>query len=495
MKQTEYISSAKLWFCKGLSGVLFFLAVFALLFIAGAVSCSGPGNPNGPNPDNPDDPDNPGNHGQQLEGIAVTTQPTKSEYEVGEALNTAGMVVTANYSDGTKAPVTDYTLSVFDSSTPGIKSITVTYNEKTAGFDVTVLVPWNGPLSRNATRLLNYLTDMYGEKMISGQADTAWSSNSQNDMIARVFADTGKYPALKGFDFINIGREQANEAIEWWDGKNRMNGGSATQLIPGRPDIHGIVTFCWHWRTGANNDFYANNSSFRIPMSGGQLDKTSAAFATIKSDLDKVAALLLLLKNRDIPVLWRPLHEAGGDATSVNGQGWFWWGAGQTNDTTRAAACVALWEYMYDYFTNEKGLNNLIWVWNGQRTTWFPNRDTVHIISYDVYTHNSSSVPADITNNQHPIFQTRFESTRNTPPNKDLMVALTENGVMPDPVWSKQNNILWSWFMTWNDGTAANESFWTGESHNTQANKTYIYNHDLVITLDELPDLTKYRLE
>ena len=431
MKRTENNCSAKLRFCKKLSGVLFFLAVLALLFAAGAVSCSGPDNTNpDPGTDNPgSDPDdsNPGGD-------------------------------------------------------PG----------KTAG-----------AFSPNTQRLMNYLTDMYGTKIISGQMDTAWTENNTMDMIARVFADTGKYPAIKGFDFIDLprswsgyGRNQVDEAIEWWEGKNNN-----TKLLPGQPDIHGIVTFCWHWRTGSALDFYADKTDFRIPMSNGQLDTSGAAFQTIKSDLDKVAALLKLLKDKDIPVLWRPLHEAGGDNSYPNSAGWFWWGAGGAENAqgnaARAAAYVALWDYMYDYLTNEKELDNLIWVWNGQKATWFPNPATVHIISYDAYTNSNTEATAQDYKAQ--IFNTRFTTTRNTPPAKNLMVALSENGAIPDPEWSKTNNILWSWFMTWNDSnsstTANKNNFWIGEYHNTAEHKQYVYDHELVITLDELPDLTKYRLE
>ena len=74
-----------------------------------------------------------------LTGIAVTTQPTKTEYYIGETLVTAGMVVTATYSDGTTEAVTAYTTSGFDSSTAGDKTITVTYQSKTTTFKVTVI--------------------------------------------------------------------------------------------------------------------------------------------------------------------------------------------------------------------------------------------------------------------------------------------------------------------------------------------------------------------
>ncbi|MDR0301084.1 MAG: bacterial Ig-like domain-containing protein [Treponema sp.] len=70
--------------------------------------------------------------------IAVTTQPTKTVYDIGEALDTTGMVVTATYSDKTTAVVTGWTTSGFSSSTEGTKTITVSYSGKTTTFTVTV---------------------------------------------------------------------------------------------------------------------------------------------------------------------------------------------------------------------------------------------------------------------------------------------------------------------------------------------------------------------
>jgi mannan endo-1,4-beta-mannosidase len=219
-------------------------------------------------------------------------------------------------------------------------------------------------------------------------------------------------------------------------------------------------------------------------MKDGKLDtsNSNAAFQTIKSDLDKVAALLQLLKDRDIPVLWRPLHEASG--------GWFWWGA------TGARPYKALWEYMYNYLTNVKKLNNLIWVWNGQSYDWYPNANTVDIVGYDYYTDARTAESAQNYSSQ----QRTFDTTLRMVPETNRMVALTENGAIPNPDLCKADDAMWPWFLTWNDarntvGETHRDNFWTGEYHNTQSHKTHVYNHALVITLDELPDLTAYRLE
>jgi hypothetical protein len=70
--------------------------------------------------------------------ITVTTPPDKTAYTVGEPLSTAGMVVTATYSDGSTEAVTGYSISGYDAGTIGQKTVTVTYEGKTAAFTVTI---------------------------------------------------------------------------------------------------------------------------------------------------------------------------------------------------------------------------------------------------------------------------------------------------------------------------------------------------------------------
>ncbi len=74
----------------------------------------------------------------------TVTPPTKTEYNVGDSLDTAGMVVTATYSDeNTKDVTADASLSGFDSSAEGVVTVTVSYTEKeitkTDTFDVTIV--------------------------------------------------------------------------------------------------------------------------------------------------------------------------------------------------------------------------------------------------------------------------------------------------------------------------------------------------------------------
>ena len=75
-----------------------------------------------------------------LESIAVTANPAKMIYQAGEELNLDGLVVTATYSDDSTAPVdvTPAMVTGFDNAKVGKQTLTVTYEEKTATFEVTV---------------------------------------------------------------------------------------------------------------------------------------------------------------------------------------------------------------------------------------------------------------------------------------------------------------------------------------------------------------------
>ena len=74
-----------------------------------------------------------------LNSITLKQLPAKLTYNYGEALNLAGMVVTAAYSDGTSETVTDYTVSGYNPETYGAQTVKVTYLNKSATFSVEVI--------------------------------------------------------------------------------------------------------------------------------------------------------------------------------------------------------------------------------------------------------------------------------------------------------------------------------------------------------------------
>ncbi len=72
-------------------------------------------------------------------GIEVTDSPAKTRYYEDDTFSSDGMTVSLVYTDGSKEKVTGYSLSSPDMSAGGEKTITVTYNEFTSTFTITVI--------------------------------------------------------------------------------------------------------------------------------------------------------------------------------------------------------------------------------------------------------------------------------------------------------------------------------------------------------------------
>ena len=74
-----------------------------------------------------------------VSGITITGKPDKLVYAYGEELDTTGLVVTAQYNDGSSQTIASgYTVTGYDKTVSGSQSVTVSYQGFTAGFTVTV---------------------------------------------------------------------------------------------------------------------------------------------------------------------------------------------------------------------------------------------------------------------------------------------------------------------------------------------------------------------
>ena len=73
--------------------------------------------------------------------ISLNTENVKKTYSYGEALDLTGLVVTANYNDGSQENVTEYSVNIANGTvlkTIGTTTVEVTYLESKASFDVEV---------------------------------------------------------------------------------------------------------------------------------------------------------------------------------------------------------------------------------------------------------------------------------------------------------------------------------------------------------------------
>lgn len=338
--------------------------------------------------------------------------------------------------------------------------------EKQPGFIVEPKLV-NPNADENAKRLMTYLCDIYGTRILTGQ-QIGVESTPELEVIYEV---TGKYPAVYGFDFMNYSPSRTERGATCTD----------TELAIGWWQSGGIVTFCWHWNAPKDlidlppdrtwgSGFYTKATTFDVQLAMD--DQESEDYQLLIRDIDAISAELGRLQDAGVPVLWRPLHEASG--------GWFWWGA------KGAAPCVRLWKLMYDRMTNVHKLNHLIWVWNGQHADWYPGDEYVDIIGEDIY-------PPDRNyESQVERFQTAASYTE-----MKKIIALSENGPIPDPDLMLQDDALWAWNCTWY-GSFVYE---TVDGRNVYAEKyterdqiIKFYNHPFSITKDELPDLQNYKL-
>ena len=135
------------------------------------------------------------------------------------------------------------------------------------------------------------------------------------------------------------------------------------------------------------------------------------------------------------------------------------------------------------YCTNEYGLNNLIWVWNGQDAEWYPGDEYVDIVGMDIYAgeHEYASQVNKF-----------LENVGYSDGNK--MVVLSENGTMINPDLSVRDGAMWGFFCVWGgefvitDGLRKEYS----EQYTDKEMLYKVYNSEYVITRDELPDLYNY---
>lgn len=294
----------------------------------------------------------------------------------------------------------------------------------------------------------SYLRSQYGKNIISGQT-SYWDE---------LIAIAGKTPLVRAFDFqsYTVGypylwdnsvgghtfgwtdNGTTQKAIDWYKSTNEK----------------GIVSFQWHWHSPfggevSTNTFYTSETTFDVSKA---VTPGTAEYDAVIADIDSIASQLKRLQNAGVPVLWRPLHEAGG--------GWFWWGAKTAED------CLDLYDILYDRLTNHHQLNNLIWVWSSPEADWYPGNSKVDIIGFDSY-------PGEfVYSSQKSVFNQLYDIIEGK-----KMIAMTENGPIPDIDKCIAEDAMWLYFSSWSDLVAAQNS----SEHIQQ-----VYAHENVITLDNV---------
>ena len=385
-------------------------------------------------------------------------------------------------------------------------------------------VPVTPNASASAQKIYNVLRENFGKKTISGMmisdqnfnydygnmrlippkgctpadsckfSDEEVSWKGQTD-IAEFYKRSGHYPAIGGFDMLFAAGGRHEEG--WFRGYTENNLVMTEQLW----EMGGIPTYTWHWKVGQDTIFYTqqngyrnenctegvlktadNNTCFNYTKAFKdstckELDITSQEYKDIVADIDIVSGYFKQLEEKDIAVLWRPLHEASG--------GWFWWGVAS------AECYVQLYRLVFDRMVNTNGLKNLIWVWNintdpamgydysALNGAWYPGDDYVDVVAVDIYeqleNHNSAAN-----------YFNKIVSDVGT----SKMIALSENGAIPDIDSIAEDKSYWSYWMTWSQT-------WSGNFLEKTPTDMWKRNLDdeRIIALDDMPGWDKVKTD
>jgi mannan endo-1,4-beta-mannosidase len=260
--------------------------------------------------------------------------------------------------------------------------------------------------SPEARRLYHYLWSLYGKRTLTGQQEQNFTPKGARQELDHIEKITGKLPAMVGYDYIlPQDYDGVNERATAW----HQSGG--------------IVTICWHWGAPDIGTGYENSKKdFDVAKA---LKPGTSQHEAMMRQMAQIGDLLAVLRDRKVPVLWRPFHEFSGD--------WFWWGKHGPD------AFKALWRLMYEQYVHERGLDNLIWVlgWAGQNVDprYYPGRDTVDVAGADIYVEDHGNLA--------PMFAAVKKVVGDTVP-----ICLHENGPIPDPA-TLGPEADWLWFMTW----------------------------------------------
>ena len=365
--------------------------------------------------------------------------------------------------------------------------------------------------SAGARKLMKFLADNYGEKIITGQ-QTAGAADTELELIRRL---TGKLPAIRFGD------------MEAYSGNSTADGGDVIGACERWAERGGIVGLMWHWDAPSGiSSVYAEEADFTLEkalppytvinevlepelpdamehaddqidpadrtspyvqtedtteapvivqryefsVDVAALDEKEIAKLTeegaiseeckaLLTDIDRISEAMKPLAEADIPVLWRPLHEAGGD--------WFWWGADGPE------AYRWLWDVLYRRMTDYHGLHNLIWVWNAQDEEYLV--DHYDIASADIY------LSADRD------FGSRYEQftrlSRMT--GGDKLIAMSECSTVPEVNAMFRDNTVWSYFGLWYGASLIDEEGKYSEAYTLSGDMIAMYNSEAAITLDD----------
>lgn len=323
--------------------------------------------------------------------------------------------------------------------------------------------PCDPHASPSARKLYGFLHENWGTGILTGQ----YVSDNSNRELGIIYQLTGQLPVIRFSELgTNDDTAQIEAAIDW------------------SVYMNGIVGLMWQWRAPNTTTVYASESDFDLQeaLQGVDVNKLAEmpedeicesvrqnklpeACHCLIEDIDKTALCLRKLADMDIPVLWRPLHEAGGE--------WYWWGA------SGAQPYEELWELLFRRLTDYHHLHNLIWVWNAQSADFSVPADTYDIASADVYIQPDRAFGS---RSEQYVSLARITDGRK-------MLALSECSALPDQKMMLIDQSVWSFFGLWYGEYIMHSDGSFSDRYYSSSDLYKLYNSDLTFSLNDFLSL------
>lgn len=248
------------------------------------------------------------------------------------------------------------------------------------------------PAARALLAALRELPAKKEGKLLSGQF-MGWYPVVSLATANEIHQQTSNWVAVAGFDyyetFVNTPktRPELFKPPRW-----RL----VNELAKAHAAMGGLVTLSCHM----TNPWDGGLAWSKAGRFEELLDKRTPAYARYLEQVDEVARGLAELQDAGVPVLFRPFHEMTGA---------FWWGG------RNPVAFRKVWRELFDYYTNVKGLHNLVWVWSplvsAKAMDYYPGNAFVDMTGLDIYAPgvaSAQSVYAALMQTGKPFAVTEF---------------------------------------------------------------------------------------
>lgn len=297
---------------------------------------------------------------------------------------------------------------------------------------------------------LNYLYRISGSKTVAGIHNREPNTNPclWTDSISVL---SGKTPGIWSGDFLFLNDDVDARWNMIYQAEKAWKKGSLVNLM--WHTCSPVFTEPCAWDSTGVLDHLSDEEWTSLTTDGGTLNNTW------KRRLDEIAVYLQYLEDKNVEVLFRPFHEMN--------QPVFWWAGRKGGNGT-----AKLYQITHDYLKYNKGLTNLIWVWDLQDFStleadlkdYNPGNEYWDVLAFDMYSSDGKGYTL-------AKYNACLQAAGGKP------IAIGECQVLPT-----SSELLeqpkWTFFMSWAELTV---------KHNTLAQLKELYKSSNVVVLDQMP--------